>query len=49
MSAKGIDLIDKGAPKEFSYVEEAILALTSGKKTAKEIAMFILQKRKSSL
>lgn len=48
VGANSIDIIDTKMPENFSYVDEAILALTTGKKTAKEIAQFILEKRDSS-
>jgi hypothetical protein len=48
VSDNQIDMIDRKAPEGFSYVEEAVIALTAGKKTTLEIANYILQKRQES-
>lgn len=49
VSDKGVELIDSEAPAHFSYVEAALIALLSGKETAKEIADAILLRRASNL
>jgi len=43
-----IDIIDKNAPEKFSYIDAAIVALASGKKTPREIAESIVAQREAS-
>ena len=43
---KGVYVIDRYAPESFSYIETALVALfAGGRKKAKEIAEFIVEKR----
>jgi hypothetical protein len=43
---KGVYVIDRYAPESFSYVEEALIAFfAGGRKTAKEIAEYLVEKR----